>query len=172
MACATAFFIFFATSTRTRIVSADLLFNSYRLCCANNSLLCRAKLHKALVTWSYNLNTLHRLCLWNCAQNTSYCIITNSQNHFIKEVSTCDFILVDRISLSIGLKSDAISQIVHSLEMIHPFFINIAQQNNSFKLSCSLLAEELFLAFPEGDCSFKKSVKDYILILVGIEIIR
>ena len=51
-------------------------------------------------------------------------IFRNALGHLIKHVVSDHLILHLRISLSICLKADALAQLVHIIDMIHPFRVN------------------------------------------------
>ena len=67
----------------------------------------------------------------------------NVCRHLIKHFKSGHLVLNQRISLTICLKTDAFTENLHIINMIHPLTINGFQQNDTLQLTDHLFLREL-----------------------------
>ena len=64
--------------------------------------------------------------------------------HFLKHVISGKFIFDQRVSLGISVQTDALTHLVHIVDMIHPFLVNDTKHHNAFQFTHSFFVTDFF----------------------------
>ena len=133
--CLMAMFVLLSTSARAWIVWINLLLLTLFRCtdCA-----------VIFVCSGYfcNLFSLHFLLNLNVEQCTDR-VFSDCICHFTEHLISCHLVLYQWISLSISLKTDSLTQLIHIIDMIHPSCINHFQKYNTLNFAKLLCLREL-----------------------------
>ena len=68
-------------------------------------------------------------------QDRTYRIFLNASCHLIKHLVSDHLVLNLWISLAISLKTDSLTQLIHIINMIHPFCVDHFQENDTLNLT-------------------------------------
>ena len=81
-------------------------------------------------------------------EQDAHCIFTDCGSHAVEHLISAHLILYQRISLAICLEADTFTELIHIINMSHPFCIDYFQKNNTLDLTDLLCLRELcFLGF-------------------------
>ena len=84
--------------------------------------------------------------------------------HLTEHIVSLHLILNQRISLSISLKSDSLTELIHIINMIHPTCINYFQQDDTLHFSELFSLRELcFFTFIRLDSTFFQQMLQFLL---------
>ncbi len=71
-------------------------------------------------------------------------VVADRGDHLVKHIRAGNTEFVNRFALSIGVKLDAVLEVVHSVKVIHPFGIDVFKQQHTLDFAHPV-AEHLFL---------------------------
>ena len=71
------------------------------------------------------------------------CILANVLSHLIEHCITVHLVLYQRIALSVCLKSCALTELVHIIDVIHPLAVDNLEQNYALDLTDLLRIRKL-----------------------------
>ena len=66
-------------------------------------------------------------------------ILLNVLRHFVEHIISDHLIFNLRISLSVSLQADSLTQLVHVVDVIHPLLVDDTKQNHTLQLTNLLL---------------------------------
>ena len=94
------------------------------------------------------------------------CIFLNCRNHLIEHIKASHLVLNKRISLTVCLKSDTLTQLIHIIDMIHPLTVNHLKKNDTFQFTELLDLRELrLLCLVEKYCLLLQMLLKFLHIL-------
>ena len=93
-------------------------------------------------------------------------IFPDAGHHAVEHVVTGDLILGQRIPVAVGRKPDALPQLIHVIDVIHPAAVDRAQQHDAFQFTHGFRGREFgFLRFIQ----FRRAFPDQMLQFLFIE---
>ena len=95
-------------------------------------------------------------------------ILLNGQRHFVKHLISGHLVFHLGISLSIGLQADTLTQLIHIIDMIHPFIIHNFQKDHTLQFTHLLLLREFcFFHLVQLHCLFIEILTQFFLVHAG-----
>ncbi len=147
------------TSARTRIIGHDLFGSTLDGCIGNRVILVGSR-------FLCNLFTLKLALNMNTEQHTNS-ILFDAVDHFLEHVKALELVFINRITLRKCLKTDALTKLIHVVDVVHPLCIDRPEQDDTFNLTELVLYGEFgFLLLIQTDSFFFEYLYKFVFLTV------
>ena len=132
-----ALFELFTASARTRIVRVNLLHLAYLRCLRRRGV--------AVGPGYLRCRLPFNLLLYADVEQNADCLLGDGSRHGLEHLVSIHLILNNRISLAVSLQADALTQLVHIIDMAHPLVVDHLQKYHTLQLTNLLCILEFSL---------------------------